>query len=417
MFKKSFFVLNFLFMVVLLMAASCGSEPKPNLVTPTPASLTFNLQIGESNLTTFNFENDGDAALQYTLSENSLEIKLDKTSGNLNSGGSDQITVSVTCKQPGTSTENIALASNGGDATIAVTFTCNSAPSSRYNIELSFVGDTTTDEQKTAFEQAELRWEGIITSEFPDIELPAVSDVDPRFTVFCDDDETDLTGKVVDELLIYAKVGTIDGPGNILAQAGPILFRSADELTLLGCMIFDIEDINLLVKGGSFADVVTHEMGHVLGIGTLWGPEGKNLFDKACPSNVGVGFSGAKSIIEFGVLQNSFNKTLPPIETEFGRGTACGHWDEGFFANELMTGFAEAPGVNMPLTALTVASLKDLGYDVDYSQASNNYSLPACRPTCELLGPQVQEQPWEILLAPIAAIGNDGNIHLLGSPR
>jgi hypothetical protein len=39
------------------------------------------------------------------------------------------------------------------------------------------------------------------------------------------------------------------------------------------------------------------------------------------------------------------------------------------FGNELLTGFAEAAGVAMPLSILTIASLRDIGYSVDYTQA------------------------------------------------
>jgi hypothetical protein len=35
-------------------------------------------------------------------------------------------------------------------------------------------------------------------------------------------------------------------------------------------MIFDTADLARLEEGGGLVDLVTHEMGHVLGIGTLW---------------------------------------------------------------------------------------------------------------------------------------------------
>ena len=49
-------------------------------------------------------------------------------------------------------------------------------------------------------------------------------------------------------------------------------------------------------------------------------------------------------------------------------GTAGKHWSEAIFGNELLTGFAEAAGVAMPLSILTIASLRDIG-SVDYTQA------------------------------------------------
>jgi hypothetical protein len=55
------------------------------------------------------------------------------------------------------------------------------------------------------------------------------------------------------------------------------------------------------------------------------------------------------------------------VERDFGGGTACGHWDEECMGNELMTGFL-GPSTS-PLSRITVATLQDLGYQVDYSNA------------------------------------------------
>jgi hypothetical protein len=49
------------------------------------------------------------------------------------------------------------------------------------------------------------------------------------------------------------------------------------------------------------------------------------------------------------------------------------HWREETFFNELMTGFLGSPP--SPLSRLTVASLADLGYGVDFG-AADPYSLP-----------------------------------------
>src|SRR5262245_11564710 len=64
-----------------------------------------------------------------------------------------------------------------------------------------------------------------------------------------------------------------------------------------------------------------------------------------------------------------------PLETTGGSGTAFVHWSEAVFDNELMTGFAESPGVSMPLSIVTIGGLQDLGYTVDYS-AADPYRLP-----------------------------------------
>ena len=66
---------------------------------------------------------------------------------------------------------------------------------------------------------------------------------------------------------------------------------------------------------------------------------------------------------------------MVPLETGGGSGTALVHWSKSVFDNELMTGFVEAAGVAMPLSIVTIGSLQDLGYTVDYN-AADAYRLP-----------------------------------------
>lgn len=53
-------------------------------------------------------------------------------------------------------------------------------------------------------------------------------------------------------------------------------------------------------------------------------------------------------------------------------GTACGHWEEDNFrtrqSSEVMTGFFEA-NLFQPLSSVTVAGLRDIGYTVDFCGA------------------------------------------------
>jgi hypothetical protein len=422
--KKFTLTLGFVMTVIVLMGGSCGTPPKAQLSNPVPSALTFSLQQGKSGSKTVALENTGDDALTYELSSSSTQLLFSSKNGSIAPGKSATIAVIGTCTNSDNSSETITVKSNGGNATIPITSTCPRAANSAYNIDIRFIGNSTTDEQKAAFTQSELRWEGVITEDFQDVTLPAPGDItppagSPRLTEFCDAEEPDLEGEIVDDLIILAKVGPIDGDGdangNILAQAGPVLIHDdADQLTLLGCMIFDENDIDLLVQGGSFANVVQHEMGHVLGIGTYW----NTLFDATCPNTGTVGFTGSNSIVEFGVLAGLGDGSTPPVETQGGAGTACGHWDEGFFDNELMTGLAEKPGIAMPLSKLTIASLEDVGYDVDYTQATApDYKLPACKPNCTLLEPQTQTQVWERLLKPLAAVNSKGDVVSLEQAR
>jgi hypothetical protein len=57
------------------------------------------------------------------------------------------------------------------------------------------------------------------------------------------------------------------------------------------------------------------------------------------------------------------------VENTGGAGTRDSHWRETILQAELMTGIIEQPGVPMPLSKVTIASMADLGYQVDYSKA------------------------------------------------
>ena len=56
------------------------------------------------------------------------------------------------------------------------------------------------------------------------------------------------------------------------------------------------------------------------------------------------------------------------MEATGGSGTALSHWRESVFTNELMTGWA-GPGTSLPLSTVTIGSLADLGYTVNYAAA------------------------------------------------
>ena len=222
---------------------------------------------------------------------------------------------------------------------------------SAYNIEVRFLGGLTT-KQKTAFKKAADRWSKVIVGDLPSVTID---------------------GDVIDDLLIVAQGVQIDGPGKILGQAGPTHLRPASAgasafLPAKGLMSFDSADLAKMEADGTLVDVITHEMGHVIGIGTIW--EHKKLLVGAGTDNPT--FKGTNARREFGTLKGTAPANVP-VENTGGSGTRDGHWRESVFRNELMSGFIAAPG--NPLSRLTVASLQDMGYAVDI-KAAEPYSLP-----------------------------------------
>ena len=225
------------------------------------------------------------------------------------------------------------------------------AVASAYMIEVRFLGGLNTA-QKNAFKAAADRWASVIVGDLPSVRVD---------------------GEVVDDLLILAQGTAIDGPRGILGQAGPTHIRpesagKAKFLPVKGIMSFDTADLQAMQQDGTLKDVITHEMGHVIGVGTIW--ERKGLLKDAGLNTVR--FVGKNARIEFGKLKKSKAADVP-VENTGGPGTADGHWRESVFRNELMSGFIAAP--NNPLSRLTVASLLDMGYEVDLSKAEP-YKLP-----------------------------------------
>jgi len=220
-----------------------------------------------------------------------------------------------------------------------------------FTITVVFLGGLTTA-QKNAFKAAAKRWSKVIVGDLPDVVV---------------------NGQVIDDVLIEASGVAIDGPGGILGQAGPTHLRPAGAgaaafIPAKGRMQFDTADLANMQANGTLNDVITHEMGHVLGIGTIWSTKG--LLTGASGNNPR--FTGTNAKKEYGTLKGT-GPAVVPVENTGGPGTKNSHWRETVFRNELMTGFVAGPP--NPMSRLTVASLKDLGYVVDLTKAEP-YALP-----------------------------------------
>jgi hypothetical protein len=222
---------------------------------------------------------------------------------------------------------------------------------SAFTIEVRFLGGL-TQSQKDAFKAAADCWTRVIVGALPSVMVD---------------------GELVRGVLILAQGANIDGRGKVLGQAGPTRLRSAGAgaaagIPAKGEMTFDTADMADMEQRGTLRDVITHEMGHVLGIGTVWSHKG--LLHGAGGTNPT--FLGTVAMREYGILKNT-GPTAVPVENTGGRGRPTPTGRDIVFGTELMTGFVGDAG--NPLSRLTVASLEDLGYGVDLSGAEP-YRLP-----------------------------------------
>jgi hypothetical protein len=259
----------------------------------------------------------------------------------------------VTMVGPGTA---VVVASVGG-ASAATDVTVAARQTSPFHIEVRPVG-TVPPEIMAAAVQAAARWERIIAAELPPTEVT----LGPGECV----PGVGAVHLVTTGLVVYLTAQQIDGPRKVLAYAGPCVTRDATQggLPSVGTMTIDMDDVPLLTGslGALAADVVAHELGHVLGIGTLWyggSPAGSLVRDNGGDFRFD-GPAAAAAAVRTGMVATAAEGVA--VEDAGGGGTVGGHWRERVFLGELMTGYVgDAPN---PLSVITVQSLRDLGYQV-----------------------------------------------------
>jgi len=229
---------------------------------------------------------------------------------------------------------------------------------SAFNITVNFIGEWSTDLQG-AFIKASEYLSTLIVGDVQDI-------------AFAD-------GTFIDDLTITAELMTIDGTGGVLGRAGPTQARNQnsvdDWIPTQGLMEYDIADAQWLQDSGYLDDVVAHEMMHALGFGTMW-----QFHDLTTGSIQGgdLAYTGENAVAAYqAALQSagadSFDIREIPLEMDGGPGTAGSHWDEAVFTTELMTGWLNA-GAEM--SAMSVASLEDMGYDTIFDAENPNALIP-----------------------------------------
>jgi hypothetical protein len=274
-----------------------------------------------------------------------------------------------------------------------------------YDITIHYLGEYTSD-QLLAFAEAELRWESVITGDVPDVNqnLPANQ---------CGDNPA--TNGPFDDVTIFVTIEHIDGVGSVLGQAGPCFIRVVPEgqpgadLTVIGRMQFDEDDVDALEEEGSLPGVILHEMGHVLGFGTLWDGLGllADISDPdPTPPLADTHFTGAQAIAAFNEAGGTdYPDGKVPVMNVGGAGTVNSHWRDGVFDPEIMTGFLDNGPVI--LSAVSIASLADLGYEVDLGQADPFSLNPAVRVAGPRRGRQLVN---DIISDPIRRVDLNGRI-------
>jgi protocatechuate 3,4-dioxygenase beta subunit len=230
---------------------------------------------------------------------------------------------------------------------------------SAFHIDLDFADSSLNSSRRKAFAAAAGRWEHVIVGDLPDVRDDGVS---------------------IDDVRIDAAATEIDGPGGVLAQSSPSALRDAAAgvrnragLPYRSFVEIDAADLPFLERSGTLLSVVTHEMAHALGFGTLW--EDGGLLKNAGSDDPR--FTGPVAVAQYDAIFGSTSSSVP-VEGDGAPGTRDSHWRESPFGHELMTGYVDPPPD--PISRITVGSLADLGYVVDLS-AADEYVPPGGHPS------------------------------------
>ena len=302
-----------------------------------------------------------------------------------NASGIAQVGSWVLGGSPGT---NTVTASAAGLAGSPVTFTAT-GQAEAYPIQIMNIGPPLSAAVQAALDSAQAKWQRMIyrsVGVWPNLSVAAGQ--------WCDGTPgSPAINQSVAGLLILVKFDSIDGPGKILGEAGPCYVRPSTDFSIGGLMFFDTADVANMVANGTLNSVMLHEMGHVIGFGTLWNFSTNCLDDTSIAATSSTAatandtyFGCANAQAEFdsvgGTSYTGGGSSPPagnivPVENcgtspytypLCGVGTINSHWREVVLGNELMTGYINTPGPN-PLSVVTLGSFADEGYGVNYSAA------------------------------------------------
>ena len=374
------------------------SNRAPEAVGTIPNQTVATGQTATVDASSYFRDPDGDR-LTYTAASNNAAVATATVSGSrvtITAVAAGAATVTVTATDP-----------DGLAATSSFGVTVETPAAGSFHIELVFTTSVTRS-QEAVFRAAAERWMKILApTELTDVRLGRVFGCgdDPSFHRHVE---------TIDDLMIEVAVGEIDGPGGILGQAGPCGLRQSDGgLPFAGHMELDAADLERKERDGDLDDLVLHEMGHVLGIGTLWRSLRFDLLrnpasETASPDTHFVGPLAIGAFDEAGGTSYSGGAKVP-VENTGGAGTRNSHWRRDVFGMELMIGWADGTATSSPVSAITVQSLADLGYAVDVT-AADPYTLPGA--DAARLIDDARRIPYgdDIWRGPIVVVDPDGRI-------
>jgi hypothetical protein len=278
-----------------------------------------------------------------------------------------------------------------------------------FGIDLVFADEASVDSDvRDAFDAARARWEKVIVGDLPAVFLSQ--------SATCDGQPLP---ESIDDVIVFVTVSELDGPEGLLGAAGTCAIRSrVPRLPFAAAMNFDSADLSAFAAAGRLEEIVLHEMGHALGVGSLW--EGFGLVDEPSDGSgdLDTSFNGPLARQAFDDVGGDGYQggNTVPVENRGSAGEINGHWRESVLGNELMT--TRMGAATAALSVVTIASLADMGYEVDQS-AADAFAWPSedgefsFRVFGAAALPVDVDLEHDVLALPLYELGPDGRLHLL----
>jgi hypothetical protein len=160
-------------------------------------------------------------------------------------------------------------------------------------------------------------------------------------------------GNIIDDLSLELEIGSLDGTGGVLGNAGVMKWRQGSDIPLIGKVYLDEADSERLFDQGRFDDLVLHEMIHTIGFVST----NESLQSLVDENNIYIGQNGQHAYqmgVDNGVYQAEYD-----LLTNWDSGFHWDHEAQSLPANEIMSPYIY--GTNQ-LSTVTLAVIEDLGY-------------------------------------------------------
>ena len=248
------------------------------------------------------------------------------------------------------------------------------------NFTYTIISDSGIDVSENIIKSALQKWDNIIIKHPIDVNNnnpEGTTKIHITFSISEMDSET--LGYAYVDYIYYDDNnhnGVIDYSDNIYTSSGFIALSTASYNSMITQTRSD--------GNTTLYYVLLHEIGHILGIGPYFGHVNSPRVTYQEDGQIKYYYTGQKALEKYRMYLNDPSLLGIPIEDDGGAGTANvhpeehrivghtrhigGHPHEGI-DEELMTGWAESGNVVMPLSAISIGFLEDMGFDVSYAFA------------------------------------------------